>query len=282
MASSQTRYEPYPRPTALDCSALFRDCRDRRRLTDYCNVFAEKTSRITRSVQGRFYRWRSLAVPACPREGPTGAESFPDVTLRQVMRGGTTTRSYGMNYETGERYEEVLETPRGDRTSVYSRDIIRSLEELELGRIQRQPPHVRCCSQDLLERPQYYPGSSSPQVPVRRSQSINLEEHFRPHDIRRLCRYPKSLQDLTYLEIEAILDRDPISSRPESYPPNRRPRSMSASRFEGASTSQGRAGDVYGGRRIEMMEPGKIHYEKEYRIYGKDTVALIFYKTCYL
>lgn len=27
---------------------------------------------------------------------------------------------------------------------------------------------------------------------------------------------------------------------------------------------------------------GRVHYEKEYRLFGRDTVALIYYKTCYL
>lgn len=71
-----------------------------------------------------------------------------------------------------------------------------------------------------------------------------LRDQIRLADIQRISRYPSSLEDLTYLEIEAILEREPSG--------------------------------------LEDDVPGLVRYEKEYRLYGRDTLALVYYKTCYL
>lgn len=287
------------RPTTLDCGTLF----------PRWSAFAEKTGRISRSVRGKLTTWRQ-AVPRtcncnCPmvvqRQHHQRAMSSPYLYQRPTR--ATTSRyvdptscegvfvsqppgrhwryddsmlhSYGMNFEEGERYEELAS--RGPTTSSYSRDIIRSLEELELNRIERRPRATLHQSYQQLSRRPYSANLSSSwsndrpyaTLPSR----VNLEEHFLPRDLRRLSKYPKSLRDLKYLEIEAILERDP---RPSSYPP-RRPSWLSEQPAHGSGLFlESGAGEV------QRHEPGKVHYEREYRIYGKDTVALIFYKTCYL
>ena len=338
-AGSSSYFYTRPRATTLDCANLLPRC-ERRRLADYCSAFAEKTGRISRNVRGKLASWR-LAMPHnCPG-GQRAADimhcRFGDASFRR--RYGDPTKlsgitmdyrnqpgmmhSYGMDYEQGERYEELAS--RRPTTSAYSRDIIRSLEELELNRIDHhyQPLHHSQQLHREFQHPYNAHLSSSwtserpyATLPKRHSSSrattttnISLEDQFLPRDLQRLSRYPKSLQDLKYLEIEAILGRD---SKSVSYPPREQPymrREDLSTLDDRPSRSSSRASrlreDVAGGSRrwmrmdeesqdrlfleglaggsqIERYEPGKVHYEREYRIYGKDTVALIFYKTCYL
>lgn len=301
------------RPTTLDCGSLF----------PKWSAFAEKTGKISRNVRGKLTTWRQAVPRTCNCNCPVVPPRYQQQRATNMMRASstymqqqrpkataTTSRyvdpmscegvfvsqplprryrhdtttmlhSYGMNYEEGERYEELAS--RGPTPSSYSREIIRSLEELELNRIERRPPPPRTTlhqSYQQLHRQRPYSANLSsswsndrPYATLpKRNGRINLEEQFLPRDLQRLSKYPKSLQDLKYLEIEAILDRDP---RPASYP-----QSSSSHQWEDEGglfvESIGEAGQV------ERHEPGKVHYEREYRIYGKDTVALIFYKTCYL
>ena len=128
----------------------------------------------------------------------------------------------------------------------------------------------------------------------KRNRTFNFADQIRPQDIRRISRYPKSLQDLTALELEAILDRDPQPSSSfqedctlEEY-------------FRRHLVKQGEIIDHYNSEDEEdylsklyrslprhrqlpkdRLVPGKVHYEKECRMYG-NTVAEIYYKTCYL
>lgn len=113
--------------------------------------------------------------------------------------------------------------------------------------------------------------------PTRRS--IHFEEQIHLADIRRISAYPKSLQDLTNLEIEAILERDPRPSSASNWPPRRSQDHDLDEKYERLCRSMAQLDQTI---TIDKVVPGEVHYEKEYRVYGKDTIALIYYKTCYL
>lgn len=99
----------------------------------------------------------------------------------------------------------------------------------------------------------------------------------------------RSVQNLTSLEIDRILKQG-------TYPPTRTSRRNSNRRISRRYQNEVDYHDSE--ERIAMTlarlnrslsreiqgsyPPGRVHYEREYRIYGKDTVALIYYKTCYL
>lgn len=126
----------------------------------------------------------------------------------------------------------------------------------------------------------------------KRNRTINFVDQIRPQDIRRISRYPKSLQDLTALELEAILDRDPQPSSSihedctlEEY--FRRHLNNQGDVVNHCYTDDDYLSRLY--RNLprhsqlpkDWLVPGKVHYEKECRMYG-NTVAEIYYKTCYL
>lgn len=126
----------------------------------------------------------------------------------------------------------------------------------------------------------------------KRNRTINFADQIRPQDIRRISRYPKSLQDLTALELEAILDRDPQPSSSlhedcslEEY--FRRHLNNQGDIVNHCYTDNEYLTRLYRSlpRHSQLpkdwLVPGKVHYEKECRMYG-DTVAEIYYKTCYL
>lgn len=190
------------------------------------------------------------------------------------------TRGYALNSDLCGKYRELINC---EATDAYSQDVIRSLEELELSR-------VGCQTRDEATVGLNFQNERPYTTLPRRSRALNIDGPFSSRDLRRLSRYPKSLQDLTYLEIEAILERDP---RPVSFPmsddhrfllDDRHPRKLVDRqwRSENCERLHESLSRLDRHRPRESYVPGKVHYEREYRIYGKDTVALIYYKTCYL
>lgn len=127
----------------------------------------------------------------------------------------------------------------------------------------------------------------------RRSRTINFKDQARdsPEGERRRT-YPKSLQDLTDLELDDVAYLPSAhggdDTREERLDDNYRRRNRYR-REQGESLfddnylklcrSLSRL-DKYprGGR----YGPGQVYYERECRTFGKDTVAFIYYKTCYL
>ncbi|KAG7203031.1 hypothetical protein KM043_010156 [Ampulex compressa] len=122
----------------------------------------------------------------------------------------------------------------------------------------------------------------------RRSRTINFRDQ-RGHSPVGRQGYPKSLQDLTDLRIDEGI-REPLppflssssrSWRPEENYRRRRYREdeLLDDDYLRLCRNLSRL-DKYpqGGR----YEPGQVHYERECRTFGKDTVAFIYYKTCYL
>lgn len=111
-------------------------------------------------------------------------------------------------------------------------------------------------------------------------------------DPRARSVYPKSMQDLTDLDIERILERDtnfriPLSSFRSSDSLVERYRHRHDNSDEDSQDNyltlyKSLSSGLENGYREKSYIPGRVHYEREYRIYGKDTLALIYYKTCYL
>lgn len=126
----------------------------------------------------------------------------------------------------------------------------------------------------------------------RRSRTINFQDQARGSSEGRRP-YPKSLLDLTDLELDDVAylasPRGRIAYREETLDDyqqqrGRDHRETDESLFEDDYLKLCRnlsSLDRYprgGGR----YEPGQVHYERECRTFGKDTVAFIYYKTCYL
>ena len=91
--------------------------------------------------------------------------------------------------------------------------------------------------------------------------------------------YPRSMQDLTDLDIERILERDTNFRVPLS---SFRSRDYLMEGYRRMGDEENQSTEIDDKRHETAYVPGRVHYEREYRIYGKDTVALIYYKTCYL
>lgn len=137
------------------------------------------------------------------------------------------------------------------------------------------------------ERPYY---STMP----RRSRTINFKDRARDSPEGRQRAYPKSLQDLTDLELDDITYL-PSSrgGRREGRPDDDYRRRVVRDRREEEAEDEIAFDDDYlrlcrnlsrldGYPRGGRYEPGQVHYERECRTFGKDTVAFIYYKTCYL
>lgn len=133
-------------------------------------------------------------------------------------------------------------------------------------------------------------------LPTRRSRTINFKDQ--PYNsLEELRGYPKSLQDLTDFEIEERIGNSSVSSLPKTRTRSRDDRTADVyrhrRRVRDPPVDDPLDEDDYlkfcrnlarmeryprGGR----YEPGQVHYERECRTFGKDTVAFIYYKTCYL
>lgn len=130
----------------------------------------------------------------------------------------------------------------------------------------------------------------------RRSRTINFEDQASDslEGGRRRRAYPKSLQDLTDLELDDVAAYLPSTRRGgdgiraerldnDYHRRNRYRREVEESSYDDdylrLCRSLSRL-DKYprGGR----YGPGQVYYETECRTFGKDTVAFIYYKTCYL
>ncbi|KAJ8674201.1 hypothetical protein QAD02_005463 [Eretmocerus hayati] len=109
--------------------------------------------------------------------------------------------------------------------------------------------------------------------------AIELSQHFKPRDVARLSGYPSSLRDLKYLEIEAILGRDPVSLTP----PSSRLVSAVGARAQDNLITTATTTTMNPKMQGIVRRPGKVRYEPEYRLRADDnSLALVFYKTCYL
>lgn len=136
------------------------------------------------------------------------------------------------------------------------------------------------------EERQYY--STLP----RRSRTINFKDQARdsPEGERRRA-YPKSLQDLTDLELDDVTYLPSAHGeggiREESLYDNYRRRKRYGREEEPPFDDDylrlyRNLSRLNKNPRDGRYRPGQVHYERECRTFGKDTVAFIYYKTCYL
>lgn len=139
---------------------------------------------------------------------------------------------------------------------------------------------------------------STPPPPPRRSRTINFRDQTddgcQTAAAASRRTYPKSLRDLTDLELDDVAYLAPELRRGDGLDDYRRREERrgnvmsfdddylrlcrNLARLDGYSRDGGAAGVPGAGR----YEPGQVHYERECRTFGKDTVAFIYYKTCYL
>ncbi|KYN06045.1 Facilitated trehalose transporter Tret1-1, partial [Cyphomyrmex costatus] len=300
-----------------------------RKLSDYCGIFAEKTNRIGRNVES-FMQSRGLlpirrSVDETPRRDMLGINgdvirNDPPPRVVREMSENRRRQHVNLDYErprrNGGQKKRVVYS-----NSTYPRDpmradasYVRRFNATEPRRANRREYAETdydaadtwrrdldlargglCVSKPILRNGINHDGDERSYYSTlpRRSRTINFKDQTRdsPEGERRRT-YPKSLQDLTDLELDDVAylpsARGRDGTREERLYDNYRRRNRyrreedelpfdddylklcrSLSRLDKYSR-----GGRYG--------PGQVHYERECRTFGKDTVAFIYYKTCYL
>lgn len=293
-----------------------------RKLSDYCGIFAEKTNRIGRNV-GSFMQSRGL-LPIRRSVDETAARRDAsringDVVRNHpaIPRADRETRENRRRRDENRNYERDADAPSKHvacSNSTYPRDArtnasyVHRANETEPRRSRRREYANYDVTDEIWGRgtlPWGGPGVSKPilrnginhggderpyySTLPRRSRTINFKDQARDSPEGRQRAYPKSLQDLTDLEL------DDIAYFPSSRGDRREkgPDDDYRRRVRDREEDEVAFDDDYlrlcrnlsrldeyprGGR----YEPGQVHYERECRTFGKDTVAFIYYKTCYL
>ncbi|KOC64833.1 hypothetical protein WH47_00336, partial [Habropoda laboriosa] len=288
-----------------------------RKLSDYCNIFAEKTNRIGRNVENfmqsrGFFATRRSADEAS-RCNLASLRSNGNVIRTDYRRytnemdEPTETRAedqrrYGRNRRDRPVYPADV-YPRGRNTvaNYVARDM-----ELQPRRV-RQRDYLYEANSSWREALNDWNGSKpilrngvshgrggerlySSTLP-RRSRTINFRDQYSLESRRG---YPKSLQDLSDLELdERIREQSLTASFLSSNSRDWREHRLSNDGYRRRRYREDQLEHDYlrlyrslsrlnkypqGGK----YEPGQVHYERECRTFGKDTVAFIYYKTCYL
>lgn len=278
-----------------------------RRLSDYCNIFAEKTNRIGRNV-GSFMQSHGL-FPArrSAEDGSQGNPSrrvngdvirsdyrLPDRAeqrdsrqkgLDRYDRDGSSysksvyERSTGANHLNGDTVTQPRVVRQRDYTDLYQegRGVWRG-EEVDLN---GSKPILRNGISHAVGEKLY--SSTLP----RRSRTINFRDQIPGNSLESRRGYPKSLQNLSDLEADDVT-RDPTVLSSAEWRDDRLDDAYRRRRYR-----QDQLEDDYLRlyRNLSSLdkypptgryEPGQVHYERECRTFGKDTVAFIYYKTCYL
>lgn len=300
-----------------------------RKLSDYCGIFAEKTNRIGRNVES-FMQSRGLlpirrSVDETLRRNASGING-------DVIRNDPPPRTDRETSESHRRQYENRDYERPRRNggqkkrvaysnSTYPRDSTRSDTSYVRRFNQTEPRRARrreyaktdydatdtwrqdldlargspCVSKPILRNGINHGGDERPYYSTlpRRSRTINFKDQARdsPEGGGRRA-YPKSLQDLTDLELDDVTylpstrGRDGIREERLDDKYCRRNRYC---REEGELPFDDDYLKLY--RNLSKLDtyprggrygPGQVHYERECRTFGKDTVAFIYYKTCYL
>ncbi|KAK9293713.1 hypothetical protein QLX08_011409 [Tetragonisca angustula] len=131
----------------------------------------------------------------------------------------------------------------------------------------------------------------------RRSRTINFRDQPGNSSLESRRGYLRSLQDLSDLELDDrprdLADSSFLSSSRDDWRSDRLLVTAQDDGYRRRRYRENRLEDDYlrlyrslsrlskypqGGN----YEPGQVHYERECRTFGKDTVAFIYYKTCYL
>lgn len=292
-----------------------------RKLSDYCGIFAEKTNRIGRNVEsfmqsrgllptrrsfdetsradlpnsngdvvrndrsrgecatrenhrGRLsHRRESHDYQKLPRSSRTKRVACPNAAYPRESRGNGSNyvdRSHGTAPRRSRRREYVADY---DDEDDWRRDAAASGPTVFKPILRNGINHGRD------ERPYY---STLP----RRSRTINFKDQARGLNSLESGRgraYPKSLQDLTDLELDDVTYLPSSRERLDDYRRRAADQRENELAFDDDYLRLCRNlsrldGYPRGGR----YEPGQVHYERECRTFGKDTVAFIYYKTCYL
>ncbi|KAI4481288.1 hypothetical protein M0804_009408 [Polistes exclamans] len=276
-----------------------------RSLSEYCGIFAEKTNRIGKNV-GSFMQSRGF-LPASRQTTIANNNLLSSIRINgNLNKVVHETRDSTRIYEQ-DRYYQGITTVRNDRVRRTSdrKDEPSRPKRRNYRREYENPRRNINGAKPILrngvgyERPERLPSYCST-IP-RRSRTINFKDQAY-NSLEELRGYPKSLQDLTDFEVEERIGNS------SSFPKTRTRRRTWREEDIGPPVD-----DVYRQRRmpepdervdpfleddylkfcrnLARMEryprgghykPGQVHYERECRTFGKDTLAFIYYKTCYL
>lgn len=243
-----------------------------RSFSEYFDFITEKTSRFTKSLRtyarNNYRRFFKRQNETQVSQNSQNSQIFETIEFREKIVTPRPNTSCN----------RIPKTPK-----ISSRQREENFEECFLANFQaeRCPRSVQNVERHSIQ---------SATLP-RRNRTNNLNcggsglssNHL---NCRRLL-HPKSLQNLSAVEIDRILTQS-------TYPPyimarrnssrrnvNLNPRNEVESNDERIAKTLSRLNKSLS-KEIGSYAPGRVHYEREYRIYGKDTVALIYYKTCYL
>ena len=228
---------------------------------------------------GRIGRSRRLERPAYPKD------VYPEDVLCPEERGAASNYA-DRDLETTQSRQRVRQ--RDYTVSAYE-DSWRSVVSSDLNGLGSKPTLRNGISHGRGER------LYSSTLP-RRSRTINFRDQ--PSSSLESWRgYLRSLQDLSDLELDDrprdLADSSFLSSNRDDWRSDRLLVAAQDDGYRRRRYRENRLEDDYlrlyrslsrlskypqGGK----YEPGQVHYERECRTFGKDTVAFIYYKTCYL
>jgi len=288
-----------------------------RKLSDYCGIFAEKTNKIGRNVES-FMQSRGLlpirrSIDETPRNSSAvnGDVSRNDPLLldrearenrrrrRHIEENGRERRSDNVQKKRVEYLNNAYQDAPLDTGHVHRPDETKSHRSHSRRQYEDYVDHDDLWKRDLAARagPSDSKSRSSINQGIddkphystlpRRSRTINFEDQAYGFSDGRQRTYPKSLQNLTDLELDDDVARLPSSrdarrgARFDHY--HRRDRNRDELSSDDSYLRLCRnlsRFDKY--PRDGKYEPGQVHYERECRTFGKDTIAFIYYKTCYL
>jgi len=286
-----------------------------RKLSDYCGIFAEKTNKIGRNVES-FMQSRGL-LPI-----RRSIDETPRRNVSSAVNGDVSRNSLPLDREAREnrRRCRLIENGRDRRSNNVQKKRMEYLNNAYLQDAPADASHVhrfdetksrrshRRQYEDYVDHDDFWklaaragPSDSKPKSSInqgiddkphystlpRRSRTINFEDQAYGFSESRQRMYPKSLQNLTDLELDDDVARLPSSrdarrgARFDHY--RRRDRNRDELSCDDSYLRLCRnlsRFDKY--PRDGKYEPGQVHYERECRTFGKDTIAFIYYKTCYL
>lgn len=227
-----------------------RTSNDDNRMKNYCGIVANKTSKLTHQF-GNFINTHNFLKRR--------NEQRQDVELRRLTKNFDKYNNYkfsNIDYNFGLNYNYYQSKP--ELIELYSNLNTKKFYDLNYSQFDRK------------KYSDFY-------------DCDNLNNYkFNLH---------KSIDDLSDIDIDRILERDTTFHLPI------RTFTSHETIYERYKRFRQDFGDDRDDNYIRLYQslskineilpnqkyaPGKVHYEREYRIYGRDTVALIYYKTCYL
>lgn len=248
-------------------------------LTNYCGIFVEKTRRIKHNIGNYLSRKKNYFRTQKTNENFTNYQetNFESIAINSWDNSNDLLNSNNINCFVNSttidnyhhHYHHHHDNPQSVHAQIESRRQIKRIE-----RRQRRQNEIELLRNGNFDGRQLYE-----KVPRR---------------------FMRSMDDLTDLDIEIMLERDTTFNIPANlftgnggYIDNSEEESI-LERYR-RRYQQNESDRDYNYLKLyrslsrldrimprEKFIPGKVHYEREYKIYGRDTVALIYYKTCYL